>query len=366
MAEGGRADMHAPGTALVARARRRHHIGAMPEKVKPSDWLSVTAGGLYCRPGDFYIDPPRPVPRAVITHGHGDHARPGHGAVLATRETGAIMRLRFGDGAGSLQALAFGETAHLGTVAVRLVPAGHILGSAQVVLEHADQRIVVSGDYKRRRDPTCPAFEPVPCDVFVTEATFGLPVFRHPPDTEEIARLLDSVRVFPDRAHLVGVYALGKCQRVIALLREAGYDRPIFLHGALRELTEFYAREGLATGDLPDATGARAEELKGAIVLAPPSAIGDRWSRRLPDPLPAAASGWMRVRQRARQRGVELPLVISDHADWDELTATIAELKPGEVWVTHGREEALVHWTRGIGVASRALLVAGRDEEEGE
>ncbi|MCW5770214.1 MAG: ligase-associated DNA damage response exonuclease [Rhodospirillaceae bacterium] len=338
----------------------------MHSKVKPSDWLAVTAGGLYCRPGDFYIDPPRPVARAVITHGHGDHARPGHRAVLATRETGAIMRIRFGDESGPLQPLAYGETIRLGEVAVRLVPAGHILGSAQIVLEHAGQRIVVSGDYKRRRDPTCPAFEPVPCDVFITEATFGLPVFRHPPDADEIARLLESLRVVPERAHLVGVYALGKCQRVIALLREAGYDRPIYLHGALRALTDLYAAEGQEFGALPDATAASPADLAGAVVLAPPSAIGDRWSRRLPDPLAAAASGWMRVRQRAKQRNVELPLVISDHADWDELTATIAELAPGEVWVTHGREEALVHWARANGIAARALLLAGREEEEGE
>lgn len=358
--------MAAPGAALVARARPRHHIRAMQQQVKPRDWLAVTAAGLYCRPGGFHIDPARPVARAVITHGHGDHARPGHGAVLATPPTAAIMRARFGAEAGALQPLAYGAEQKVDGVRIKLVPAGHILGSAQIVLDHAGQRIVVSGDYKRRRDPTCPAFEPVPCDVFITEATFGLPVFRHPPAEDEIARLLESLRVFPDRAHLVGVYALGKCQRVIALLREAGYDKPIFLHGALRELTNLYAAEGVALGALPDATGADKEAMKGAVVLAPPSAIGDRWTRRLPDPLAALASGWMRVRQRAKQRNVELPLVISDHADWDELTATIGELEPGEVWVTHGREEALVHWAQSRGIAARALALAGREEEEGE
>jgi len=338
----------------------------MPHQVKPSQWLTVTADGLYCRPGDFHIDPARPVARAVITHGHGDHARPGHGAVLATPPTAAIMRSRFGRESGSLQPLAYGVEQQLGDVTVKFVPAGHILGSAQVVLEHAGQRIVVSGDYKRRRDPTCPAFEPVACDVFITEATFGLPVFRHPPAEDEIGRLLESLSVFPERAHLVGVYALGKCQRVIALLRESGYDLPIYLHGALRELTRLYESEGIALGALPDATGATKDDMKGAVVLAPPSAIGDRWTRRLPDPLAALASGWMRVRQRAKQHGVELPLVISDHADWDELTSTIEELKPGEVWVTHGREEALVHWARTRGIAARALTLAGREEEEGE
>jgi putative mRNA 3-end processing factor len=351
---------------FLAEAGLEDHIQAMQLAVKPSQWLSVTPEGLYCRPGDFHIDPARPVARAVITHGHGDHARPGHGAVLATPVTAEIMRSRFGPEAGSVQALAYGAAHRTGDVTVRLVPAGHILGAAQIVLEHAGQRVVVSGDYKRRRDPTCPPFEPVPCDVFVTEATFGLPVFRHPPAADEIGRLLESLRVFPERAHLVGVYPLGKCQRVIALLREAGYDRPIYLHGALRALTELYAAEGLAFGTLPDATAAAKEEMKGAVVLAPPSAIGDRWTRRLPDPLAALASGWMRVRQRAKQHGVELPLVISDHADWDELTGTIEELRPGEVWVTHGREEALVHWARSRGIAARPLHVAGREDEEGE
>jgi putative mRNA 3-end processing factor len=338
----------------------------MAQQVKPSDWVTVTPEGLYCRPGGFHIDPARPVARAVVTHGHGDHARPGNAAVLATPPTAAIMRRRFGPDAGAVEALPYGEARRIGDVTLRLAPAGHILGSAQAVLEHAGQRVVVSGDYKRRRDPTCPAFEPVPCDVFVTEATFALPVFRHPPAASEIARLLDSLRLFPERAHLVGVYALGKCQRVIALLREAGYDRPIYLHGALQELTRLYEAEGVALGALADATGAAKDEMKGAVVLAPPSAIGDRWTRRLPDPLAALASGWMRVRQRAKQHGVELPLVISDHADWDELTATIEELRPGEVWVTHGREEALVHWARARGFAARPLHVAGREEEEGE
>jgi len=342
-----------------------HHIQAM-QRPKAGAWLTVTGNGLHCGPGGFHIDPARPVERAVITHGHGDHARPGNGAVLATAETAAIMRSRFGDQAGRIETLAYGAEKRIGGVTVKLVPAGHILGSAQIVLEHGGERVVVSGDYKRRRDPTCPAFEPVPCDVFITEATFGLPVFRHPPAEAEIGRLLDSLKVFPERAHLVGVYALGKCQRVIALLREAGYDAPIFLHGALQELTALYQAQGVPLGALADATAADKDAMKGAVVLAPPSAVDERWSRRLPDPLTAVASGWIRVRQRAKQRNVELPLVISDHADWDELTATIAEVAPGEVWVTHGREEALVHWATTHGINARALALTGREEETGE
>src|SRR5262245_34682207 len=213
---------------------------------KPESWIRPTPQGLHVEPGGFFIDPSRPATRAVITHGHGDHARPGNGAVLATPGTLAIMRARLGEAAGaSLQPAEYGETVEIGGVGVTLVPAGHVLGSAQVVLEWRGSRVVVSGDYKRRRDPTCPAFTPVACDVFVTEATFGLPVFRHPPDASEIAKLLDSVRHNPDRAHLVGVYALGKAQRVIRLLREAGWDAPLYVHGALLNLCDVYEREGV-------------------------------------------------------------------------------------------------------------------------
>jgi len=199
--------------------------------------------------------------------------------------------------------------------------------------------------------------------VFITEATFGLPVFRHPPDDEEIGKLLHSLQVFPERSHVVGVYALGKCQRVIALLRRAGYDRPIYLHGALQELCDLYARLGVALGDLRPATVADRAALKGQIVLAPPAAIADRWGRRLEDPVVALASGWMRVRQRAKQRGVELPLVISDHADWDELTRTLEDVDAPEVWVTHGREEALMRAAALQGRRARALALIGFDEE---
>ena len=332
---------------------------------RPEAWIKTTSAGLYCPPGDFYIDPLRPVARAVITHGHGDHARPGNDRVLATPDTIAIMRERYGDVAGgSLQPLTYGETVAAGDVAVQLVPAGHVLGSAQIVLEYRGSRVVVSGDYKRRPDPTCVPFEPCPCDVFITEATFGLPVFRHPPDSQEIDKLLHSLALFPERCHLVGVYALGKCQRVLALLRRAGYEEQVYLHGALIKLTELYEGVGVPIGPVLPLSGIAREALKGRIVLAPPSAIADIWSRRLPDPVVAMASGWMRVRQRAKARGVELPLVISDHADWDELTATIDELAAEEIWVTHGREEALVHHAAKKGYRARALTLTGFEEDE--
>jgi putative mRNA 3-end processing factor len=333
--------------------------------IRPQDLLCPKPEGLYCAPGDFYIDPVRPVARAVITHGHADHARAGHGAVLATEATLDIMAERYGAGfAEAAQAAAYGETVPRDEVEVTLVPAGHVLGSAQVAVRWKGLTVVVSGDYKRRRDPTCPPFEPVPCDVFITEATFGLPVFRHPADRDEIARLLRSVAQFPERSHLVGAYALGKAQRIIRLLREAGWERPIYVHGALERLNALYEKHGVDLGPLQPATSSTKRDFAGEIIVAPPSALQDRWSRRFPDPVGAFASGWMRVRARARQRGVELPLVISDHADWDELTMTADELSPGELWITHGREEALARWAQLHGLEARALALVGYDEED--
>ena len=242
-----------------------------------------------------------------------------------------------------------------------------MLGSAQIAVSCKDTCIVASGDYKDAPDPTCAPFEVVPCDVFITEATFGLPVFRHGDAADEVKKLLASVALFPERAHLVGAYSLGKAQRVIALLREAGYDAPIYLHGAMEKITHYYESRGVALGELRPVKGMKKADLAGTITLAPPSATSDIWTRRFPDPVTAFASGWMRVRARARQRGVELPLVISDHADWDGLTATIEATGAGEVWVTHGQEDALVHWCKTKGLAARPLdLVGYGDEDEGD
>jgi putative mRNA 3-end processing factor len=308
----------------------------------------------------------RPVARAVITHGHGDHARGGHGVVVATPETLAIMAVRHGaDFAGARQPLAYGESLTRDGVTVRLVPAGHVLGSAQIVIAWGGMTIVVSGDYKRRPDPTCPPFEPVACDVFVSEATFGLPVFVHPPDAGEIAKLLQSVRQFPERTHLVGAYALGKAQRLIRLLRQAGYGDTLYMHGALASMNALYERHGIGLGPLASATEAK-DKLPGRIVLAPPSAIADTWSRRFADPLPVFASGWMRVRARARQRHVELPLIVSDHADWNELIQTFREIEPEQLWITHGAEDALLRWAALNGQDAKALSLVGYDEDEGE
>jgi putative mRNA 3-end processing factor len=326
-------------------------------------WIETFPEGIYVRPADAWVDPSQPKPKALITHGHGDHARGGHGEVFATPETLAIMGLRYGEQNG--RPVSYGERVHLGEVNVSFVPAGHVLGSAQIVLEHAGEKIVVSGDYKRSADPTCHPFVPVPCDVFITEATFGLPVFRHPDTGGEIDRLLHRLHSDGSRCVLVGAYALGKAQRVIAELRRRGHEEPIYVHGALERMCALYESQGIALGELRPATGASKDELRGKIVLAPPGALNDRWSRRLPDPVTAMASGWMRIRQRARQANVELPLVISDHADWDELTCTIRELGPSEVWITHGREEALKHWCLTHQIKACELNLVGY-EDEGE
>lgn len=333
----------------------------------PRELVSLTPAGLYCEAGDFHIDPLRPVARALITHGHSDHARAGHDRVLATRETLAIMAIRCGANfAAQTQALRYGETIKLGDVSISLHPAGHILGSAQILIASRGARIAISGDYKRESDPTCAGFEPIACDTFITEATFGLPVFRHGDASREIDKLIASQRLFPERAHLVGAYALGKAQRLIALLRAKAYDRPIYIHGALEKLTDFYAAEGIELGDIRKAAGQDPASLAGEITLCPPSALLDLWARKFPDPLHVFASGWMRVRARARQRGVELPLVISDHADWDALCATVRETGCSELFVTHGESDALVHFTQGCGIAAQSLHLLGYGDEEAE
>ncbi|WP_310468255.1 ligase-associated DNA damage response exonuclease [Sphingomonas sp.] len=325
-------------------------------------WIEPCPEGIYVRPADAWVDPSQPKPRALVTHGHADHARGGHGEVWATAETLAIMGVRYGEQSG--HPVGYGDSVRLGEVEVGFVPAGHVLGSAQIVLEYKGERVVVSGDYKRRADPTCPPFVPVPCDIFITEATFGLPVFRHPDTGSEIDRLLHRLHADPSRCVLVGAYALGKAQRVIMELRHRGHDAPIYYHGAMERLCRLYEELGVPLGELRPVADAAKADIAGHIVICPPGALNDRWSRRLPDPVTAMASGWMRIRQRARQRNVELPLIISDHADWDELTTTIREVAPKEVWITHGREDALMHWCMTRQIKARELNLVGYEDED--
>ena len=330
----------------------------------PFSWIRPEPWGIHVVPADAWIDPSRPVERALVTHGHADHARGGHGQTIATPETLAIMELRYFTREGATP-VAYGETIQLnGGVKATYVPAGHVLGSAQILLEHAGERVVVTGDYKRRADPTCPPFEVIPCDIFITEATFGLPLFCHPSIAQEMAKLLARLEAHPDRCVLVGAYALGKAQRVIAELRAAGHREPIYLHGALERMCRLYEEFGVDLGELRLVSEASKDEMRGQVVICPPGALNDRWSRRLPDPITAMASGWMRVRQRARQRNVELPLVISDHADWGELTRTVEEVNPQETWITHGREEALLRWHQLHQRRARALALVGYEDED--
>lgn len=325
-------------------------------------WIEPHPTGIYVRPADAWVDPSQPQERALVTHGHADHARGGHGTVWATPETLAIMGVRYGDQNGC--EVAYGQSVTVGEVEVSFVPAGHVLGSAQIILDWGGERVVVSGDYKRRADPTCEPFLPVKCDIFITEATFGLPVFHHPETGGEIDRLLTRLADNPDRCVLVGAYALGKAQRVIAEARRRGHHQPIYLHGALERLCSLYVEQGIDLGELRLVAGTDKKEMMGHLVLCPPGALNDRWSRRLPDPITAAASGWMRIRQRARQKNVELPLIISDHADWGELTDTILEIAPKEVWITHGREDALMHWCMTRQIKARELNLVGYDDDE--
>ncbi|MEL7272292.1 MAG: ligase-associated DNA damage response exonuclease [Pseudomonadota bacterium] len=340
--------------------------------MKPDQLLHPTPKGLYCPPGDFYIDPVAPVETALVTHGHADHARPGNHTVWATQQTIDIMGIRYGANfCDRAHAAPLREMFFINGVTVGFWPAGHVLGSAQILVEFDDTRIVASGDYKRRRDPSCAPFEPVPLppgkrlDAFITEATFALPVFRHPDTATEVEKLLASRAQFPDSAHMVGVYALGKAQRVICHLREAGFKDTIYIHGSLAKLCDYYKTQGYDLGPLAPATLQKGEKANfaGAIVLGPPSALTDKWARRFPDPITCFASGWMQVRQRARQRGVELPIILSDHCDWDELLDTIEEINPRQVWVTHGRDDALVRWCELNGRVARPLHLVGYEDE---
>jgi putative mRNA 3-end processing factor len=325
--------------------------------------LKLRPEGLYCEAGDFFIDPLRAVDRAVITHGHADHARRGHRAVLATQPTIDVMRVRYGASfAGSAQAMPYGNVVTIADARVSLHPAGHVLGSAQVLVEVAGQRIVVSGDYKRSPDLSNTPFEPVRCDIFITEATFGLPVFVHPPAEHETIRLLDSMRFFEGRIHHVAAYSLGKAQRLLTLLRTQGFNEPVFVDRATMALCEVYEHHGIRLGALKRLEAGRLPE--GALVIAPPSARDRIEGKSDQAPMTSFASGWMNVMKRARQGGGDLPLVISDHADWPELTRTISEVAPSEVWITHGEEAALLAWARGRGVEARPLSMVGYGAED--
>jgi putative mRNA 3-end processing factor len=326
--------------------------------------LRITERGLYCEAGDFFIDPWQPVDRAVITHAHGDHARWGSRVYLGSREGEAVLRTRLGPGA-RISSVEYGHPIDVNGVRISLHPAGHILGSAQVRVEYGGEVWVVSGDYKTEADPTCTPFEPVRCHTFVTESTFGLPIYRWRPDAEVFGEINAWWRanVQAGRASLLMGYALGKAQRLLAGLDPS--IGPIFTHGAVERLNEDYRRTGIP---LPDTRYAGAEprgtDWGGAMIVAPPSAMGTPWMRRFGATSTAFASGWMRVRGQRRRRSVDRGFVLSDHVDWPSLLGAIKETGAECVWVTHGYREPVVRWLRERGWQAQAI--ASRWEGESD
>lgn len=324
--------------------------------------LIETPDGLYCPSADVHIDPWGAVPRAVITHAHGDHARAGSAAYLCAEPTVPLLRRRFGDAV--IEGRPYGEPILLDSTRLSFHPAGHIRGSAQIRLDGPDGMWVVSGDYKRAADPTCEPFEVVRCDTFVSESTFGLPIYRWDPTGDVIA---DILAWWEDnrsrrRASVLFCYTIGKAQRLLAELA-AVTDRPVLVHGMLHAMTEVYREAGVAM--LPTSVlveRPRGQSMAGELVLAPPSARGTPWMRRLGDLSDGLTSGLMRVRGVRRQRGYDRGFVLSDHADWPALLQTVRDSGAGRVLTTHGHAEALARHLAGLGLDTGQLRTAWDDE----
>ncbi len=330
-----------------------------------ADLITLRPEGLYCPAGGFHIDPWRPVERAVITHAHADHARAGHASYLAAFDAGHVLRARLGDI--SLQLMAYCEPVGINCVRVSLHPAGHVLGSAQVRIEHQGRVWVASGDYKLGADPTCAPFEPVRCDVFISESTFGLPVYRWAPDREVLAQI-DAwwrANAAAGRASVLFCYAFGKAQRILA-----GVDAsigPIVCHGAVEPLNAAYRASGVALPPTLPAVAVTDRSVLGrALVLAPPSAQGTPWLKRFGNYSDAFASGWMQLRGMRRRRALDRGFVLSDHADWPGLQQAIAATGASRVIVTHGYVEVLVRWLNEQGLRAEAFATEyGDDAEQG-
>lgn len=329
--------------------------------------VEPTAAGLYCAAGGFYIDPWQPVERAVVTHAHGDHLRYGSKSYLCSTAAFRIVMQRLGEQA-AVQPIDYGEAIDINGVRVSLHPAGHILGSAQVRIERNGEVWVASGDYKRAADPTCAPFEPIRCHTFITEATFGLPIFRwEPPATSaaDIRAWWDEMRD-AKRPAVLFVYALGKAQRVLAELARFT-DRTIFVHGALLQLTEAYRASGIALPNVARATAAaRGKSFAGELIVSPLSARGSLWMRRFGDHSSAFASGWMRIRGARRRRGYDRGFALSDHADWDALVQTVADTAAERVFVTHGYTHQLARFLSGRGLDAHAWQTQYEGEPESE
>lgn len=325
--------------------------------------LTETVDGLYCEAGDFYIDPWGQVPRAVITHAHGDHARPGSAAYLCADPCTPLLARRLGPNA-TIEGQPYGRALTLGSTRVSFHPAGHIRGSAQVRVEGPEGVWAVAGDYKRAPDPTCEAFEVVRCDTFVSESTFALPIYRWDATAEVMAETMawwDGNRA-RGLTSVLFCYTLGKAQRVLAELTRFT-DRPVYVHGMMQPLVDLYRAAGVAMAPTQGVVErARGTSLAGELVLAPPSARGTPWMRRLGDFSDALASGLMRVRGVRRQRGYDRGLVLSDHADWPALLQTIGETGAARVLATHGHAEPLARHLRGLGLDAGVMRTAWDDE----
>ncbi len=332
----------------------------------PADTLlTLTPAGLYCPAGDFYIDPWRPVPRAVITHAHSDHARPGCSRYLAARPGEAVLRSRLGSSA-PIEFADYGQAFGLGAARVSLHPAGHVLGSAQVRIEHRGEVWVVSGDYKLDPDPTCAPFELVRCHTFVTESTFALPIYRWPSP----ASVFDSIHGWwqanqaAGRTSVIFAYAVGKAQRLLAGL-DPGLG-PLYVHGAVDHVNSEYARGGVTlppTTYVGEAARTRGVQWHAGLVVAPTSAQGTPWLRRFGELSTAHVSGWMRIRGMRRRQATDRGFVLSDHADWPGLTQTIAATGAERVWATHGYAAVLARWCAEQGLEAQALDTRFGEEE---
>lgn len=321
--------------------------------------LELDPNGLYCTAGDFYIDPWGSVGRAVVTHAHSDHATPGSQAYLTARDGEAVLRARVGPEV-PIQATAYGEELTMGGVRISLHPAGHVLGSAQVRIERGGEVWVVSGDYKLASDPTCAPFEPLRCHVFVTESTFGLPIFRWPDASQVISAIHAWWRANQQlrRASVLFAHPLGKAQRLLACVDPS--VGPIYTHGAVERMNHLYREQGIVLA--PTTHAAAGSCWDGALIVAPPSCHGTAWERRFGEFSTAFASGWMRIRGTRRRRSLDRGFVISDHADWPGLLRAVEETRADCVWVTHGYRAPLVRWLAEHG--QNALAVEAHFEGE--
>ena len=317
--------------------------------------LTHTDRGLFCEAGGFYVDPWQPVDRAVITHAHGDHARWGSRNYLGAKAGERVLRTRLGDGA-NIQSVEYGDVVNLNGVRVSLHPAGHILGSAQIRIEHNGEVWVISGDYKSEPDPTCAAFEPIACHTFITESTFGLPIYRWPSQELVFDEIHDWWQTNADagRASIVYAYALGKAQRVLAgvIGREVG---PIFTHGAVERLNQDYRKCGVALPETTYAANAKRGDFGRSLIVAPPSASNTPWLRRFGEYSTAFVSGWMQIRGTRRRRSVDRGFTLSDHVDWPSLQECIAATGAERVWVTHGYREPVVRWLTERGIEAQSV-----------